>query len=69
MKIEGKVALVTGAASGIGEATAVELGRRRVTALALVDRDDKVNEIAAAINKEIGFSGELWADAGWHPSA
>jgi 3-oxoacyl-[acyl-carrier protein] reductase len=55
MKIEGKGALVTGAASGIGAATAVELARRRVKALALVDRSDKVNEIAGAINKEIGL--------------
>ena len=38
MKIEGKVAVVTGAASGIGEAVARELARRGVLAVVLNDR-------------------------------
>ena len=38
MKIQGKVAVVTGAASGIGEAVAVELAKRDIKTLALVDR-------------------------------
>jgi 3-oxoacyl-[acyl-carrier protein] reductase len=50
MKIEGKVAVVTGAASGIGEATALELAKRGVKALALVDRSDRVFEVAAGVN-------------------
>jgi NAD(P)-dependent dehydrogenase (short-subunit alcohol dehydrogenase family) len=50
MKIEGKVALVTGAASGIGEATARDLARRGVKALAIVDRSPRTREIAEAIN-------------------
>src|SRR5262249_35526274 len=54
MKIEGKVALVTGAASGIGEATARELARRGVKALALVDRSDRTPQVAAAINQLVG---------------
>jgi NAD(P)-dependent dehydrogenase (short-subunit alcohol dehydrogenase family) len=54
MKIEGKVALVTGAASGIGEAVAVELARRSVKALALVDRGANIAEIARAINAKNG---------------
>jgi 3-oxoacyl-[acyl-carrier protein] reductase len=54
MKIEGKVALVTGAASGIGEAVAVELARRGVKALALVDRGANVTEIARTINTRVG---------------
>ena len=54
MKIEGKVAVVTGAASGIGEATALELARRGVKALAVVDRSDRVFEVAANVNAKVG---------------
>jgi 3-oxoacyl-[acyl-carrier protein] reductase len=50
MKIEGKIALVTGAASGIGEATAAELAKRGVKLVALVDRSENLVEIARAIN-------------------
>jgi NAD(P)-dependent dehydrogenase (short-subunit alcohol dehydrogenase family) len=45
---------VTGAASGIGEATALELARRGVKALAVVDRSDRVVEVAAAVNDRVG---------------
>src|SRR5215831_8149976 len=54
MKIEGKVAVVTGAASGIGEATALELARRGVKALAVVDRSDRAFEVASGINDQVG---------------
>jgi 3-oxoacyl-[acyl-carrier protein] reductase len=54
MKIEGKVALVTGAASGIGEAVAFELAQRGVKAMALVDRSTRTAEVAEAINAKIG---------------
>lgn len=54
MKIQGKVALVTGAGSGIGEATARELVQRGVKAVALVDRSDKVEELARALNDTSG---------------
>jgi NAD(P)-dependent dehydrogenase (short-subunit alcohol dehydrogenase family) len=54
MKIEGKVAVVTGAASGIGEATALELAKRRVKALAVVDRNDRVFEVAKGVNDRVG---------------
>jgi NAD(P)-dependent dehydrogenase (short-subunit alcohol dehydrogenase family) len=54
MKIEGKVAIVTGAASGIGQATALDLAKRRVKALALVDRSDRVLEVARSINSALG---------------
>jgi len=50
MNIKGKVAVVTGGASGIGEACALELARRGVRAVALVDRSDRVAEAAQAIN-------------------
>jgi NAD(P)-dependent dehydrogenase (short-subunit alcohol dehydrogenase family) len=54
MKIENKVALVTGAASGIGEATARELARRGVKGLGVVDRSDRAAEVALAINNAVG---------------
>jgi NAD(P)-dependent dehydrogenase (short-subunit alcohol dehydrogenase family) len=54
MQIEGRVALITGAASGIGEAVGMQLARRGVRALALVDRSDRVLEVARTINKAVG---------------
>jgi NAD(P)-dependent dehydrogenase (short-subunit alcohol dehydrogenase family) len=54
MIIKGKVALVTGAASGIGEATATELARRGVKAVILVDRSPAVTQTARAINDSLG---------------
>ncbi len=54
MKIEGKVALITGAASGIGEAVARELAGRGVKALALVDRSAGTAQVARAINDQAG---------------
>jgi NAD(P)-dependent dehydrogenase (short-subunit alcohol dehydrogenase family) len=68
MKISGKVAVVTGAASGIGEAVAQELAKRGVKAVALVDRSVQTPRVAAAINEAAGravaeaFVGEA-ADA------
>jgi len=54
MKIEGKVAVVTGAASGIGEAVARELARRQVKALLAVDRSPGVGQVARTINEMVG---------------
>jgi NAD(P)-dependent dehydrogenase (short-subunit alcohol dehydrogenase family) len=54
MRIKGKVALVTGAASGIGEAVAAELARRDVKALALVDRGPNTPQVARTINEQVG---------------
>jgi NAD(P)-dependent dehydrogenase (short-subunit alcohol dehydrogenase family) len=54
MRIEGKVALITGAASGIGESVARELARRGVRAIVLVDRSDQVHKVAASINDVTG---------------
>ena len=49
MKIEGVAAVVTGAASGLGEATARELARRGAR-VAVLDRDgDRGNAVAAEI--------------------
>ena len=54
MEIKGKVAVVTGAGSGIGQATATELARRDVRGIGMVDRSDAVVTIAAEINKAAG---------------
>jgi NAD(P)-dependent dehydrogenase (short-subunit alcohol dehydrogenase family) len=53
MKISGKVAVVTGGASGIGQAVAAELARRGAKAVALVDRSDIVEQTARTINDQL----------------
>jgi NAD(P)-dependent dehydrogenase (short-subunit alcohol dehydrogenase family) len=53
-KIRGKVALVTGAASGIGEAVARQLAQRGARAVVLVDRSERAVELARSINKSAG---------------
>ena len=54
MEVAGKVGVITGAASGIGRAVAIELARRKVRAMALVDLGDKVDQVADEINAEVG---------------
>jgi NAD(P)-dependent dehydrogenase (short-subunit alcohol dehydrogenase family) len=54
VQIEGKVALVTGAASGIGEAVARELARYGARTVVLVDRSPRAAEIAHSINEKSG---------------
>lgn len=49
-----KVAVVTGAASGIGEAVARELARRGAKAVVLVDRSDDVEALSKDINASAG---------------
>ena len=51
MNVRDKVALITGAASGIGLAVANELAHRGVKALGLVDRDDNLLRVADSINE------------------
>jgi 3-oxoacyl-[acyl-carrier protein] reductase len=54
MLIPDKVAVVTGAASGIGEAVARELAYRGARAIVLVDRSDRVFDLARSINESAG---------------
>jgi len=54
MNVQGKVAVITGAASGIGQAVAVALAEHGVKAIGLVDRSENVLQIARMINDTSG---------------
>ncbi len=47
--IQQQVAVITGAASGIGREVALELARRQAGALALVDRQEEAHQVAAEV--------------------
>src|SRR4051812_27774935 len=65
MNIKGAVAVITGAAGGIGRALALELVKRKVAGLALVDQSDVVQQVARAVNELAGaklafaYSGDV----------
>jgi len=50
MNVQGRCAVVTGAASGIGRAVVAELVKHGARAVALVDRSEDVQKIAETIN-------------------
>lgn len=54
LDIKGRIAVITGAGSGIGRATAFELAKRGVGGLALVDLSDSVKHVADTINEFMG---------------
>ena len=56
MEIQDKVALITGGASGIGQAVAFELAQRGTKHVALVDLTEGVFETADEINSKVGDS-------------
>lgn len=68
MDIRGKTAIITGAASGIGLATAREFIKHEIKAVALVDRSPAVEEFANTLNSEAGravalpFHGDTTAE-------
>jgi 3-oxoacyl-[acyl-carrier protein] reductase len=53
VEIHGKVALVTGAASGIGGAVVRELANAGARAVVMVDRSPAVAEVARSLNDEV----------------
>jgi len=54
MKIEDKIAIVTGGGSGIGEAVSRDLAIRGAKTVVMVDRRDHVFELADMINRDVG---------------
>jgi NAD(P)-dependent dehydrogenase (short-subunit alcohol dehydrogenase family) len=54
MEIADKVAVITGAASGIGRALSLELARRNVRAVAMVDMGENIEQVAAEVNDTAG---------------
>ncbi len=54
MEIKDKVAVITGAASGIGQAVAFELARRGARAVGVVDLTEEVRKTAEAIDEAAG---------------
>ncbi|MGZ4962214.1 MAG: SDR family NAD(P)-dependent oxidoreductase [Limisphaerales bacterium] len=69
MKIKGAVAVVTGAAGGIGRALAFDLARRQAVGLALVDQSEAVMAVAEEVNHAMnlgiarGFRGDVTDEA------
>src|SRR4051812_47294264 len=62
MDFAGRVALVTGGGSGIGRATALELGRRGASVLVVDVEGDKAEAVAAEISAAKGVAAGLKAD-------
>jgi 3-oxoacyl-[acyl-carrier protein] reductase len=65
MKIDGSVAIVTGAVGGIGKALAFEFARRKIAGLGLVDASAVVEDVARETNElagapiATGYSGDV----------
>lgn len=54
MNLSNRVAVITGGASGIGRAVAAAMAQRDVTAVAVVDMSEAVEDVAAKLNAEAG---------------
>ena len=52
--LDGKIAIVTGAAQGLGRGIACEMARQRAAGIAVVDRNRQAAEATAALAKEQG---------------
>ena len=60
--LDGKIALVTGASSGIGRATTLELARRGAKVIASARREDEINSLVAQITQEGFIASAVQAD-------
>ncbi len=69
MEIKDKVAIVTGAASGIGRAVSLELARRGAKCIGMVDASDNIQVAADQVNNEVdatvavAFHGDVTLEA------
>lgn len=61
-RLEGTVALVTGASSGIGHATALELAREGASVALVGRREDRLTGLATEISEEGGKALVVPAD-------
>ncbi len=52
MEIQGKTAVITGAASGIGRAAALELAKQDVKTLVLVDLSDEIEQLESKLSRQ-----------------
>jgi NAD(P)-dependent dehydrogenase (short-subunit alcohol dehydrogenase family) len=65
MNIQGKIALITGASGGIGRALALEMAKRGIGQLTLVDQSAEVLELSRLVNElmgrtvAVGYSGDV----------
>jgi NADP-dependent 3-hydroxy acid dehydrogenase YdfG len=65
-ELDGKVAIVTGASSGIGEATALQLARQGASVALVARRHDRLVELAGRIEKDGGKALPIEADVSDH---
>ena len=69
MRIQDRVAVVTGGASGIGRAVALELARRGIRKIAMVDQSEQTEIAVEQLNNEITrdiaipYCGDVTSDA------
>ena len=69
MQIQDRVAVVTGAASGIGRAVSLELARRGVKKIAMIDQSSQTGVAAEQVNNEmsraiaIAYQGDVTEEA------
>lgn len=66
MQLKGAVAVVTGASSGIGEATAVALAQRGAKVVLAARRSDRLDELAERIERAGGRALAVRCDVGDH---